>query len=129
MKEEMPEEFRCEMGSPNSALRYLYHSEPGEQRGTFWLPRPGKKTGQYFFCLVSSGMGWDHISVSIPAEKRCPTWEEMCYVKEFFFHRNECVVQFHPKEKDYVNMHEHCLHLWRCQTQEFPTPDPLMVGI
>ena len=31
----------------------------------------------------SFGGGWEHVSVSY--RKRCPTWEEMCRVKDMFF--------------------------------------------
>jgi hypothetical protein len=30
--------------------------------------------------IASDGMGWDHVSVSL--KDRCPTWEEMCLVKD-----------------------------------------------
>lgn len=104
-------------------------SKPNPDEGAFLLPKQGKKDGKYFLCIVSSGMGWDHVSVSIPTERRTPTWEEMCYIKHVFFKDDEVVVQYHPAKSDYVNNHEYCLHLWRCQNVEFPTPHPIMVGI
>jgi hypothetical protein len=76
--------------------------------------------------LFSDGMGWDHVSVSRP--DRCPTWPEMCLVKDRFFDPDDCVVQFHPPQSMYVNDHPHCLHLWRWRGGEFPMPDPIMVG-
>lgn len=84
-------------------------------------------------CQCSDGEGWEHVSVTIaPIKKqasRCPTWEEMCWVKDAFWNKDDCVVQYHPAESDYVSMHHFCLHLWRPLTVELPTPDPLMVGI
>lgn len=59
------------------------------------------------------GEPWDHVSVSVRGEKRCPTWEEMCRVKDLFFDEEECVVQYHPPKSDYVNTHNYVLHLWR----------------
>jgi hypothetical protein len=69
---------------------------------------------------------WDHVSVSLP--DRCPTWEEMCFVKELFFERGEPAMQLHPA-KDYVNNHPYCLHLWRPLDAEIPLPFAEMVGI
>jgi hypothetical protein len=40
-----------------------------------------------------SGMGWDHVSVS--TQVRCPTWEEMEFVKRLFFEDGETAMQLH----------------------------------
>lgn len=76
--------------------------------------------------IASWGMGWDHVSVS--HQDRIPTWEEMCWVKGQFFEPDECVMQLHPPEADYVNNHSRCLHLWRPQDVEIPRPPSMMVG-
>ncbi len=81
-----------------------------------------------FLIIVSDGEGWDHVSVSIPGADRCPTWEEMCKVKEWFFERTERVVQFHAPESEHINNHSKCLHLWRCQFQVWQSPPGWMVG-
>lgn len=57
--------------------------------------------------------GWDHVSVSVDGSRKPPSWDEMCAVKRLFWEPEACVVQFHPPESDYVNIHEGCLHLWR----------------
>lgn len=57
--------------------------------------------------------GWEHVSISIGS--RCPTWEEMCFVKNLFWGDDESVIQFHPMKSNYVNKHPYCLHLWRHQ--------------
>lgn len=75
--------------------------------------------------IFSWGGGWDHVSVSFP--NRCPTWEEMCQIKDMFFEIDECVVQYHPAKKDYVNVHPYCLHLWRPQHGEIRMPPKAMV--
>lgn len=54
--------------------------------GCFWIPTKGSRKG--LKVVASSGeipvsQGWDHVSVSLP--NRCPTWEEMCKVKDLFF--------------------------------------------
>ena len=70
---------------------------------------------------ISIAAGWnekgkngcvlEHVSVSL--RRRCPTWDEMCMVKDIFWADEECVVQFHPPKSKYVNFHPYCLHLWR----------------
>jgi hypothetical protein len=70
--------------------------------------------------IFSWGGGWDHVSVSYPS--RCPTWDEMCYIKNVFFEEDECVIQYHPPKGDYVNMHPYCLHMWKPQKQVIPLP-------
>lgn len=61
--------------------------------------------------IASWSGGWKHVSVSLA--RRCPTWEEMCRVKDIFWGEDECVVQFHPPKSEYVNLHPYCLHLWK----------------
>lgn len=70
-------------------------------------------SGRSFKVIASNGGGWEHISVSLCNQKRCPTWEEMCAIKDMFFGAEECVVQYHPPKSEYVNNHPYCLHLWR----------------
>lgn len=76
--------------------------------------------------ISSDGLGWDHVSVS--CQDRCPTWDEMCRIKDLFFGPDQVAVQYHPREADYVNYHPFCLHIWRCQGREIPCPPSLMVG-
>lgn len=73
------------------------------------------------------GMGWDHVSVSLPA--RCPTWEEMCLIKDLFFLPDEVAFQLHPRTADNISNHRYCLHVWRPVAVAFPEPPGLMVGI
>lgn len=70
--------------------------------------------------------GWEHVSVSTAT--RCPTWEEMCLVKDLFWAEDETVLQFHPPRSEYVNNHRHCLHLWKPPT-EVVLPPSILVGI
>lgn len=75
--------------------------------------------------IWSNGMGWEHVSVSY--RKRCPTWEEMCEIKSMFWNPEEVVVQYHPRESEYVNRHPFCLHLWRKCGEDFETPPMICV--
>jgi hypothetical protein len=73
-----------------------------------------------FFVIASNGFDWEHVSVSLP--HRCPTWNEMCYIKSLFWEESDVAVQYHPAKKNYVNMVENCLHLWRHRIISFPEP-------
>lgn len=90
----------------------LGRSEPGENWGYFVVGN--------LRVIASDGLGWDHVSVSCP--NRCPTWAEMCKVKQLWFSDDETVVQFHPKASEYVNECSTCLHLWRKQGEEYELP-------
>ena len=66
------------------------------------------------FGVVASVDGdWEHVSVVPRKKKRTPTWEEMCAIKDMFFHEEEEVIQIHPRKSEYVNVHPYCLHMWR----------------
>lgn len=92
--------------------------------GVFLIPR---REGSLLI-QASDGRGWEHVSVSVFKKDRCPTWNEMCFVKDLFWNPDEVVIQYHPAEKDYVSMHDYCLHLWRPVHDEIPTPPPILVG-
>jgi len=80
----------------------------------------------WYRCVVSDGGGWEHVSVSLSV-KRTPDWEEMCMIKRMFWDPEDCVVQFHPPEADYVNIHPYVLHLWRKSGVNFETPPRIFV--
>jgi hypothetical protein len=92
--------------------------------GAFFIPND--LCGIDLKVLCSDGMGWEHVSVSLP--HRCPTWEEMCYVKGLFWDDHEAVMQLHPPKSEYVNFHSTCLHLWRPTRDRIPLPDSELVG-
>jgi hypothetical protein len=79
--------------------------------------------------IASDGEGWQHVSVSIEGDKRCPSWEVMCEIKDLFWNQEDWVAQFHPAKSQYVNNHPGCLHLWRPTEAVLPTPKAYMVGI
>lgn len=84
------------------------------------------KHGQSLKVIASEGMGWEHVSVS--RTDRSPTWEEMCQVKDMFWDKDDCVVQYHPSESEYVNNHPFCLHLWRPMSGWIRIPPSALVG-
>jgi hypothetical protein len=97
--------------------------------GAFRLLAPG---GALMLALSSgpgglgNDTGWEHVSAS--CEQRCPTWEEMCFVKDLFWNEEELVVQYHPPKSEYVNFHPYVLHLWKSIDMTIPLPPMLLVG-
>jgi hypothetical protein len=71
---------------------------------------------------------WEHASVSTP--DRCPSWFEMCFVKNLFWGEEETVVQYHPPKSSYVNCHPNTLHLWRPTRSKdrMSIPPSILVG-
>jgi hypothetical protein len=70
---------------------------------------------------------WDHVSVSLA--DRCPTWEEMEFVKRLFFKPGEVAFQLHVPPARHISNHEFCLHIWRPVDREIPLPPESLVGI
>lgn len=112
-----------------------YRTDPGEWYGAFVVRGP---RGDHLTVLASRGDPdewaacgldppcWEHVSVSL--EDRCPTWEEMCWVKDLCWGPDEWVVQFHPAASEHVNYHPNCLHLWKPVGVELPRPPASTVG-
>lgn len=106
-----------------------YTSEDGDGFGVFRIPGRDAN-GRNLKVIAADGLetGWDHVSVSLPdSPTKTPSWQEMCIVKDLFFDDGDCVVQFHPKKEEYVNLHVGVLHLWRCVNSEFPMPPIICV--
>lgn len=113
----VPEKYRVKSGRGASDSR-------AGNNGLFFIPRNNKNTP--FKVVASDGMGWEHISVSLP--NRCPSWEEMCMIKDLFWDDEDTVIQYHPAKSQYINNHPNCLHLWRPLDKEMPVPRKLLVG-
>ena len=92
----------------------------GNKEGGYFAVFSPVQAGKKLRIIASTGMGWDHVSVSLP--HRIPTWKEMDYIKRLFFNPDEVVMQIHPAESKHVNNMEFCLHLWRPQNENIPLP-------
>ena len=106
-----------------TALDRLKVSQTGYDGGCGEIYFPGQR--EPMVVVWSFGGGWEHVSVSY--RRRTPTWDEMCKVKDMFWHDDETVVQYHPKKSDYVNIHPNCLHLWRKCGEDFEQPPKIYV--
>lgn len=98
--------------------------------GMFLIPYPRHSGGTGKITVIASdGENWEHVSVSRP--NRCPTWDEMCKIKELFWDSDDVVIQIHPVEDEYVNNHPYCLHMWRkADTNDFyEKPPKILVGV
>lgn len=118
------EEYRIKNGIMASDSSY-------GNNGAFSIKHP-KIADYWFYAIASDGEGWEHVSVSLVSTnrkvERCPTWEEMCFVKKEFWSDTDCVVQYHPPKSEYVNNHQYCLHLWRPIDRELSMPPSILVG-
>lgn len=91
----------------------------------------------FLWCIASFGGYWDHVSVTIKRKKgkkvydlnRCPTWDEMCKAKQYFWDDDQEVMQLHPAAGENVSTHPYCLHLWRPQKESIPMPPAIFVGL
>ena len=106
-------------------LRDLITTDADGNNGVFFI-----SMGKFNInCIASDNYGWEHVSISVSGELRCPTWEEACAIKSLFWDEEDIVIQYHPKKSEYVNNHKYCLHLWRPVGVEIPVPPSLLVGI
>lgn len=112
----VPEKFRIITG-------HAATTQHDGNNGAFMIRLRHSQTA---FVIASDGAGWEHVSVS--RTDRCLTWEEMCQVKAMFWAEDDCVLQFHPPQSEYVNNHPYCLHLWRPIGVAVPMPDSILVG-
>jgi hypothetical protein len=114
----VPEQYRAlEYSTPSDGNNGLFFISSTTSRNTLKV-------------IASDGMGWEHVSVSKKYE--CPTWDEMCKVKELFWDDPEdCALQYHPPKRRYANNHPYCLHLWRPNDGEtrIPFPHVSLIGI
>jgi hypothetical protein len=105
-----------------------YGSSPGCLFGAFKVMGP---CGVALVILATDGAGeqevWEHVSVS--TARRCPNWEEMAAVKDWFWNDDECVVQLHVPKAAHINNHPYCLHLWRRPGHPFDLPPAIFVGV
>ncbi len=111
----VPEQFRVTQGG--------FASKPTDGNNGAFTFEIGRRR---FLAIASDGAGWEHVSVSGSV---IPSWDIMHRVKKMFWDAEDCVVQYHPPESDYVNNCGSCLHLWRPIGVEIPRPPSILVGV
>lgn len=114
-------DLNCYRDCSRDVMRF-YGSAGDGNGGVFLVP----VSGESFRVIASVGEGWDHVSASHIS--RCPTWEEMDAIKRMFFRDDEYAFQLHVPQTEHINVHPHCLHLWRPHRESIPIPPAWMVG-
>jgi hypothetical protein len=111
---------------------YWENCPPGSRRGFFLIPANSlmlkivASEGDYKEVGLGPEYAWEHVSVS--TDRRCPTWQEMDFVKDQFWLPEETVMQLHVPKNRHVNVHPYCLHLWRPLFTAIPLPPRDTVG-
>lgn len=115
---------------PNKLIEHYRHQAAGFEspRGVNWGAFAILYRGRYLHVISSGtpddpaapGYGWEHVSVS--TNDRCPTWEEMQYIKTLFWRGDETVIQYHPPADRSKNLHPFTLHMWRPTAADLPLP-------
>lgn len=113
----------------SAAVLQRFGTVGDEGNGIFHLTLP---SGMKARVLASTGRGWDHLSVTVRAKidvpsTRCPTWDEMVFIKRAFFEPHEWAVEYHPPQSQNISVHPFCLHLWRCQYADMPLPEEIQI--
>ncbi len=111
----VPEQYRVKKG-------ILASDESFGNNGCFIVPHESYELN----VIASDGGGWEHVSVSMPT--RTPNWNQMWFIKDLFFEDTDTVIQYHPAKDQYVNEHDHCLHLWKPTGEVIPIPPSEFVG-
>lgn len=69
--------------------------------------------------IMQDGKEWLHISFS--RKSKMPTYADLQLVKREFIGNDKKAIMVFPEEKNYVNIHPNCLHLW--YSAENPIPE------
>jgi hypothetical protein len=97
--------------------------------GYFFIPREGKPQSMYYLCRLTTADGWHCLALNIPTEGRTPTWEEMHYVKGFFFDPTDVVLQFtDPEGGVYLRGNTYWLTLWVKEGGSYAELPPIFEG-
>ena len=56
-----------------------------------------------------------HVSLSYPGHN--PSWRDIKLVRDALFPETIDVMMVLPRARDYINLHEHCFHLWQTPTE------------
>ena len=84
--------------------------------GQFWLGKASYFGPNGLTVIVSYDRTprWGPLlHASISHHKRDPFWHEIKAMRQAFFPADIDVMMVLPQAGDYVNVHEHCFHLWQ----------------
>jgi hypothetical protein len=84
------------------------------------LVEPGTRRFRYRECTVlvsrDPHLGKWHLSIS--HVERDPTWDEIAGARYALIPDEAYMVQVLPPRAEYLNLHEHCFHLWEVDGDE-----------
>lgn len=114
---------------PTEVTTNVFGTAGDANSGAFRV-RSEDRPGITLIVIASAGLEWDHVSVTgrIGTASITPTWLEMAQIKRLFFLPDETAMQLHVAEKDHINCHANCLHLWRPHALAIPRPPAWMVA-
>jgi hypothetical protein len=69
------------------------------------------------------GRGWYHVSFSF--RDHLPTYDDLQLVRKCFIGEAYTALMIFPPKSEYVNVHQYCLHLYVCLTEEI-VPDSIL---
>ena len=113
--------MRCPVDLELYRRRHPFTGDMGDRHnGLLCIPKRGMTI------IFSVGDGWEHASVSLT--DRCPTWEEMDWVRRKLWEAGDTVMQLHPPTSEHISFHPYCLHLWAPIGVAIPRPPAYMVA-
>lgn len=98
-------------GDPEAQRRI--NSIPGIQPGSRVLARRVDDGNLAAIVSCDPFTGRWHLSISHP--KRHPTWDEISEARYSLLPNNITVALLLPPRREYVNVHEHCFHLYEIE--------------
>jgi len=79
-----------------------------------------RNDGMTVICGLENHEGKWWLHVSCAKSDSLPTWEDLKEVKNIFIGKNKKSVQILPNEKQYINIHKYCLHLYNTDDDGLP---------
>lgn len=135
MRIKLPDQVeKCRVRMPQHSMYYTDRNSGANGWFILKYKGPQDKVVKTWLMIVASGgnpdVPWEHVSVTVRNEARCPTWDEMSFVKDCFWHEDEAVMQLHVPKDDHISCHPYCLHLWKpfAHFANIPRPPASAVG-
>jgi len=90
------------------------HSRPAaEDQVMEFINRHGMVWGPFSFIFTrEKHPDGEYLHLSVANVERYPSWDELMIFRSVFFDDKMEVFQVLPPIDEYVNVHEHCFHLW-----------------
>lgn len=100
--------------------------------GLFILPND-KIVGSFFVIWVETEPGFIHMTVTVNRKGhkggRAPNTEELTWVKEQFWDKEDVVVQYFVGAEGYQHINPAIVNLYECTRIFFPVPPSVKAGI